>query len=130
VHNPFIALLGDVSKTGLFCKNVIWKTLPNRLGKLAANLARISSFSHNELNCDAVASLNEESKFFIEWTAMDTGTDRAAELVEVAGWQLSWQTIWVDRSRKFQVANQAKAWANRVLEMLGLLSDAITQQQR
>ena len=105
------------------------EALPNRLGELAANLARISSFSHNAQNRDAVASLIEESKFFIEWTAMDAGIDLAAELVELqvqlARWQLGWQDIWVDRDRKLEVANQAKVWANRVLEMSGLLSEAI-----
>ena len=40
------------------------EALPNRLGELAANLARISSFSHNAQNRDAVASLIDESKFF------------------------------------------------------------------
>jgi hypothetical protein len=105
------------------------ETLPNRLGELATNLVRISSFSQNDQNCDAVASLIEESKFFIEWTAMDSGIDLAAELVELqvqlARWQLGWQEIWVDRVRKLTVANQAKVWSNRVLEMSGLLSEAI-----
>jgi hypothetical protein len=105
------------------------ETLPNRLGELAANLARISSFSHNNLNCDAVANLIEESKFFIEWTAIDAGIDRAAELVELqvqlARWQLGWQDIWLNQARKLEVSNQAKIWANRVLEMSGLLSEAI-----
>jgi hypothetical protein len=105
------------------------ETLPNRLGELAANLARISSFSQNDQNCDAVASLIEESKFFIEWTAMDSGIDLAAELVELqvqlARWQLVWQDIWVDQARKLTVANQAKVWSNRVLEMSGLLPEAI-----
>jgi hypothetical protein len=106
------------------------ETLPTRLGELAANLARISSFSHNDLNRDAVASLIEESKFFIEWTAMDADIDLAAELVELqvqlARWQLGWQNIWVDQARKLEVVNQARVWANRVLEMSGLLSEAIS----
>jgi hypothetical protein len=57
------------------------------------------------------------------------GIDRAAELIELqlVRWQLGWQDIWVDQARKLQVANQAKVWANRVLEMSGLLSEAITQ---
>jgi hypothetical protein len=105
------------------------ETLPNRLGELSANLARISSFSQNDQNCDAVASLIEESKFFIEWTAMDAGIDLATELVELqvqlARWQLGWQNIWSDQARKLQVSNQAKVWSNRVLEMSGLLSEAI-----
>jgi hypothetical protein len=105
------------------------ENLPNRLGEIATNLARISSFCQNDLNCDSVASLIEESKFFIEWTAMDAGIDLAAELVDLqvqlARWQLSWQDIWVDQARKLQVANLAKSWENRVLEMSELLSEPI-----
>lgn len=43
--------------------------LPVRLGGLAANLSRIKSFSANENSREAVASLIDESKMFIEWTA-------------------------------------------------------------
>ncbi len=39
---------------------------PVRLGGLAANLARIKSFSDHPDHRDAVESLLEESKFFIE----------------------------------------------------------------
>jgi len=86
--------------------------LPNRLGELAENLARIQSFSNNDLNQDAVASLIEESRFFIEWTAIDAGIDRAAELVglqiQLAQWQLNWADIWGDRVQRERVAEIAK----------------------
>ncbi len=101
-----------------------------RLGELAANLARIQSFSNNDLNRDAVAHLIEESKFFIEWTAIDAGIDQAAELVELqvqlACWQLGWARIWADNSQRTKVAEQAKLWSNRVLEMSALLSEPVT----
>ncbi len=106
------------------------ESVSNRLGELAANLARITSFSHNDLNRDAVASLIEESKFFIEWTAAGTGIDQAAELVELqvqlACWQLDWQNIWLDDIRRGTVAEQAKVWSDRVLDMSGLLSEVIS----
>jgi hypothetical protein len=106
------------------------EAVPTRLGELAANLARIQSFSKNDLNRDAVAHLIEESKFFIEWTAIDAGIDQAAELVELqvqlACWQLSWSTIWADKSQRTKVAEQAKVWSDRVLEMSGLLLEPIT----
>lgn len=106
------------------------EAVPTRLGELAANLARIRSFSNNNLNRDAVASLIEESKFFIEWTAMDAGIDQAAELVELqvqlAHWQLGWSKIWTDDARRTNVAEQAKVWSDRVLEMSGLLSEPVT----
>lgn len=42
--------------------------LPTRLGGLAANLARIKSFSSHPADRELVESLLEESKFFIEWS--------------------------------------------------------------
>jgi hypothetical protein len=105
------------------------KSIPNRLGELAANLSRIASFCTNDLNCDAVASLVEESKFFIEWTAIDTGIDQAAELVELqvqlARWQLSWSSIWVNEAKRKTVVEQAKNWSENILEMSGLLTESV-----
>jgi hypothetical protein len=107
----------------------LFEPLPNRLGELAANLARIQSFSKHDLNQDAVAYLIEESKFFIEWTAIDAGTDRAAELVELqvqlARWQLNWVKIWGDRVQRDKVAEVAKGWSNRILEMSRFSPEAI-----
>lgn len=106
--------------------------LPNRLGELAANLARIKSFSSHNLNRDAVASLIEESKFFIEWTAVDAGVDRAVELIELqvqlARWQLNWSSLWADSEQRMEVAEQAKLWSDRALEMSGLLSESVKFQ--
>jgi hypothetical protein len=106
--------------------------VPNRLGELAANLARIASFCNNDLNCDAVASLIEESKFFIEWTAIAVQIDRAAELVELqvqlARWQLGWSSIWVDEAKRKSVAEQAKNWSERILKMSGLLTACVAPQ--
>ena len=99
--------------------------LPIRLGGLAANLSRIKSFSINEASRDTVASLIDESKMFIEWTAAQAETETAAKLVELqvqlALWQLQWQKIWVDSARRAQVAEQSRLWSTQVLEMSGLL---------
>jgi hypothetical protein len=104
--------------------------LSHRLGELATNLARIASFCGNDLNNEAVFSLIEESKFFIEWTAIAAGIDQAAELVELqvqlARWQLSWASIWVDGGKRRMVAEQTKVWSDRVLAMSGLLSESVT----
>jgi hypothetical protein len=100
--------------------------LPVRLGGLAVNLSRIKSFSANEASRDTVASLIDESKMFIEWTAAQAETETAAKLVELqvqlATWQLQWQLIWVNPSKRAQVAEQSGAWAKQVLEMSGLLN--------
>jgi hypothetical protein len=68
--------------------------IPIRLGGLAANLARVNSFSGNSANQAAVFDLFEESKYFIEWTAAETEIDTAADLIDlqlqIAIWQRNW----------------------------------------
>ena len=79
-------------------------SIPVRLGGLAANLRRIKSLAAQEISRDAIASLIEESKFFIEWTARETLTVTAAQLVELqiqlARWQHNWPQIWSDPTRR------------------------------
>ncbi len=105
--------------------------LPTRLGGLAANLARVKSFSNNVANREVVESLLEESKFFIEWTAMDAEVDTTAELVELqiqlAQWQRSWASIWADPAQRMKVAEQAKFLSERVLDLSGLLSETVAK---
>jgi hypothetical protein len=100
-------------------------TLPLRLGGLAANLARIKSFSDHPDHCDVVESLLNESKFFIEWTASDARLELQAELVELqlqlACWQLNWKRIWNDPVERAAAAGKARIWSERILEMSALL---------
>jgi hypothetical protein len=97
-----------------------------RLGGLAANLRRIKSFAAHEASCEALESMIDESKFFIEWTANEADVSTAAELVELqvqlARWQRSWTSIWADPARRREVADRSESWSRRVLEMSGLLS--------
>ena len=72
-----------------------------RLGGIAANLARVSSFSKSPVNKEAVNGLLDESKYFIEWTAEETGSDTAAELVELQVQIACWQHRW-DRSGRIR----------------------------
>lgn len=99
--------------------------IPVRLGGLAANLRRIKSFAAQDAGRDAVASLIEESKFFIEWTARDTETEIAAQLVELqiqlARWEYNWINNWSDPIWRQQVAEQSLGWSERVLAWSGLL---------
>ncbi len=99
--------------------------LPIRLGGLAANLARIKSFSDHPDHRDVVESLLDESKFFIEWTAPDAELGLQAELVELqlqlACWGLNWKEIWSDPERRAAAAGKAHIWSERILEMSGLL---------
>jgi len=100
--------------------------LPVRLGGLAANLARVESFSDQIAHREVVERLLDESKYFIEWTALDADLNLQAELVELqrqlAQWQCGWQDIWDDPIKRRSVAAQAGVWSQRVLEKSGLLS--------
>jgi len=99
--------------------------LPVRLGSLAANLSRIKSFSADENSREAVASLIDESKMFIEWTAAQAEINTAVLMVDVqvqlALWQIRWDRIWKDPTQRKQIAEQSGRWSKQILELSGLL---------
>lgn len=96
-----------------------------RLGGLAANLARVESFSNHPDHREVVEHLLEESKYFIEWTALDATLELQADLVALqrllACWQNTWTDIWADPKQRAAVAEQSGAWSRKVLESSGLL---------
>ncbi len=100
--------------------------LPVRLGGLAANLSRIKSFSANEASRETVASLIDESKLFIEWTAAQAEINTAAVMVDVqvqlSLWQIRWERIWTDPAQRKQIAEQSGIWSKQILELSGLLT--------
>jgi hypothetical protein len=100
--------------------------LPTRLGGLAANLARVNTFSRHDANQDAVYGLMNESKYFIEWIAPETELEVAAQLVELqiqlAYWQQDWATVWSDHEKRQSVARQSRQWSDRILKLSGLLT--------
>lgn len=100
-------------------------SVPVRLGGLAANLARVSSFSKNPANQEAVNNLLEESKHFIEWTARETELETAAELAEIqvqlAVWQMKLQKLWQNAEKRNSASEISANWSKRILEKSGLL---------
>ncbi len=103
---------------------------PVRLGGLAADLARVVSFSQDTCSAPVVASLLDESRFFIEWVAPDlvaTAVDDAARLVEIqrslTDWYLRWNQAQTDTLQCQALAQQAQAWSDEILAMSGLLAD-------
>ncbi|MEW6041861.1 MAG: hypothetical protein AB1633_10095, partial [Elusimicrobiota bacterium] len=99
-------------------------TLPVRLGGLAANFARIKSFSDNPAHSKVVESLLEESKFFIEWLTPEAGLDLQEQLVNIqiqlALWQQNWQKIWNEVPKRTAVTEQIKHWSEWILKESGL----------
>ncbi len=101
-------------------------TVPTRLGGLAANLRRIYAFTRQEASREVVASLIDESKHFIEWTAREAQVETAAELitlqVQLTRWQGRWPEIWFDQAQRAEVGEQSRMWSDRVLQLSGLLT--------
>ena len=100
-----------------------------RLGGLAANLARVESFSSHPDHCQLVETLLEESKFFIEWTASAADMAVQAELVDLqlvlARWHHRWLDIWSNTAERSAVALKAGSWSKRVLALSGIGGDSI-----
>jgi len=96
-----------------------------RLGGLAANLARIASFSGRMKNHGSVEYLIEESKWFIEWIVPDASPEMQAELVELqiqlALWHRAWKDGMMEGYRLDDMISHAQTWSDRILEQSGLL---------
>jgi hypothetical protein len=103
-------------------------SLPVRLGGLAANLARVRSFSANPTHGAVVAQLLEESAWFIEWAAPGAPPETQLTLIDcqrrLAAWRLSWADTWADPKRRAEVAEQAGAWSQKLLKLSGLVQAA------
>lgn len=108
-------------------ERLVSDVVPIRLGGIAANLARIHSASKSDEHLEVVRHMLDDSEYLIEWTAGEADVGVAGELVEIqiqlALWHYQWQTIWNDIKRRRAVAEQAGEWANRVLDLSGLLND-------
>ena len=101
-----------------------------RLGGLAADLARIVSFSKNIKAIKSVEGMINESIYFIEWNAPDLLPDRlddAVKLVDIQRGLTHWYWIWNeaqnDPIQRAKLAEQAQIWSDQVLEMSGLLNE-------
>ena len=94
--------------------------LPVRLGGLAADLARIASFSENLANRQAVASLLEEGKYFAEWTAPDAPLETQALLAELQVTLALWERRWLNRTPDDTMRAEAQRKSDELLALAGL----------
>ncbi len=99
--------------------------LPVRLGGLAADMARIASFSQNPANLVPVADLIREAAHFIEWCAPESDLRSQVTLLELqrhlAHWRMRLPQRFPDQAWRAQMIAEAQQWSQRVLEMSGLL---------
>jgi hypothetical protein len=98
-------------------KRFLKNNLTVRLGCIAADLARLNSFSKMPNNRQAVQDLIEESKFFIEWTVPKAVLGIQVELVNLQV-QLALLSY---SSRKSEITKFGNKWSKRILELSGLL---------
>ena len=95
-----------------------------KLGSIAANLARTSSFLENTANLKTVLSILEESKYLIEWTIVDAPFKTQILLSEIQPILALWQRM---LSRDLSIENidaireKAGLWSLQLLELSGLL---------
>jgi hypothetical protein len=75
---------------------------------------------------EAAGKVFDESCLFIEWTVEDTNSSQQAELNElrelISRWRLALTEIWSDAEKRSDVATQAGAWSQKILESSGLLN--------
>ena len=92
-----------------------------RLGNLASNLARISSFIDNPRNNKVVESILEESKFFVEWLAPQASMDLLARLAEIQESLALWQRQFPRYSKKKSIIKEKTTlWSKYLIKASGL----------
>jgi hypothetical protein len=95
-----------------------------RMERLAQNFLRMGSLSLTEVNGEAVLEIVQESKVFIELTAIDLDVDSAFELAQIqrqlSRWHLNWLEIWKHDPSRLEISNLAQIWAHRIRTMAGV----------
>ena len=106
-------------------KRYLKDELPVRLGGIAANLARMNSFSSNDSHQEVIESLLDESKYYIEWTVKDAPVEIQGFLIQIqiqlALWQLQLIRIWTDNKKRHFFANRVHTWSQELLKLSGLV---------
>lgn len=98
---------------------------PTGMGGIAANLSRIKTLTKKAISRKTVEYLIQESKYFMEWVVRDLEIEVAVELVEMqrqlVHWQMHWAEIWENPEERQKVADRSQLWADRILQLSGLL---------
>lgn len=94
-----------------------------RLGGLAADLARIASFSENPANHQAVVSVLEEGKYFAEWAAPGAPLETQAVLADVQVALSVWERGWLKGSPVPTMQAEARRTSDELLVLAGLNGD-------
>lgn len=97
-----------------------------RLGHLASDLARVSSFLGNSKNTKAAWDILEESKFFIEWTASEAPLHIQEFFSEIQPKIALWQRHLFNKQDDVEIIKELKditrKWSFQLIEISGLLA--------
>jgi len=97
--------------------------VPIRLGNLAANLARIRSFSQAG-SLDGVRGLIEESRHFADWAVAGASDDALALLRRLLRHLTRWlgalSSILPSEESRRTLGEEAATWSRRLLGQAGL----------
>ncbi len=91
--------------------------LDRRLGNIASDLLRLSTWLRMRRDDSAILDLMREIAWMIEWT----GDQATEELVDVQRELCRWRRIWPLESARSLCAFRAQQMSERVLAMSGLL---------
>ena len=95
-----------------------------RLGHLASDLARITSFLDNPKNTKTVSDILEESKYFIEWMAADAPyliQELFSEMqLKLALWHYYLLNDKYDSRVMDELRTSTKNWSNQLIELSGI----------
>jgi hypothetical protein len=91
-------------------------SLDRRLGNIASNLLRLSSWLEMERDPRATVDLMQETAAMIDWT----GDDATEDLVNIQRELCRWRRIWPLESARSLLAFRARQMSDRVLESSGL----------
>jgi hypothetical protein len=95
-----------------------------RLDRLAQNFLQMAQLSQGAENADRVLAIVQESKSFLELTAIDLDVDSAFELAQMqrqlSRWHLHWAEIWVDGGFQ-EIGPLMAVWVEQVRGFAGVL---------
>lgn len=100
--------------------------VPIRIGGIAANMARVGTISAWPEAQNVACGLLEESKYFIEWTAMEADIETTCALIDLqlqlAMWQRHLDTSWANEALRTEIGRRAKEYSKDLLQRSGLLN--------
>ena len=97
--------------------------LPQQLGALASDLARIASWSDNPRNHEVVASLLKEGKWFAEWIAPQAPLETQVVLLDIQRALVQWERGWSCGVPVPTMRADAERKSEELLELAGLVQE-------